>query len=109
MNLSLGRVPKLNDLLYELKRVDWYELGVQLDVPTHTLKNIGKRCPTETRKLSEVLRYWLNNGVASWEDMIKALEKIGGHEYIIYTIESEYIPQSGIVLNESSEVMYANK
>ena len=65
--------------MYELKQVDWYKLGVELDVPTHTLKHIGKQCPTEARKLSDVLRYWLNNGEASWEDIIKALEKIGGH------------------------------
>lgn len=66
-------------------------------------KTSANDAPLKVRKLSEVLRYWLNNGEASWEDMVEALERIGGHEYIIYTIESEYIPQSGIVLNESSE------
>ena len=76
--------------------MDWNELGVQLDVPTNFLTHIGKQCPTELRKLSEVLRYWLTNGEASWENIVNALERIGGHGYIIYTIESEYIP-SGMV------------
>ena len=85
-------MPKLKDLVYELKGVDWHELGVQLDVPTHTLKNIGKENPSEARKLSEVLQYWLNNGEASWRGMVEALKRIDGHGNIIKTIESKYIP-----------------
>ena len=73
-----------------LKEVDWNELGVQLDVPKHILNNIGKENPTEARKLSEVLNYWLNNGDANWKEIIEALRRIGKHENIIKNIESEY-------------------
>lgn len=83
--------PKLKDLVYELKAVDWHDLGIQLDVPPHILKNIGKENPTEARKLSEVLQYWLNNGEAHWKQIVKALKRIGNHGNIIRTIESEYL------------------
>lgn len=87
-------VPKLKDLVYELKEVDWHELGIQLEVPIHTLKNIGKENPSEARRLSEVLQYWLNNGEASWREIVKALKRIGNHANIIKTIESEYLPST---------------
>ena len=95
MIFCLDCVPELKDLIYELKGVDWHHLGVQLDVPTHTLHNIGRENPIEARRLSEVLQYWLNNGEASWKAIVKALKGIGGHENIIKTIELEYIQSSG--------------
>ena len=89
-------MPKLKDLVYELRGVDWNELGIQLDVPKHVLNSISRDNPTEARKLSEVLQYWLNNGEASWKVIIKALKRIDGHKNIIEVIESEYItPESG--------------
>ena len=70
--------------------MDWHELGIYLEVPKHKLNNIGRENPTEARKLSEVLQYWLNNGEASWEMIIEALEKIGDHANIIETIQLKY-------------------
>lgn len=90
MLFCVDDVPKLKDLVYELKDVDWHELGVQLDVPRHILKNIDKENPTEARKLSEVLHHWLNNGDANWKEIIKALRRIGNHGNIIKKIELEY-------------------
>ena len=89
-------MPKLKDLVYELRGVDWNELGIQLDVPKHVLNSISRDNPTEARKLSEVLQYWLNNGEVSWKVIIKALKRIDGHKNIIEVIETEYItPESG--------------
>ena len=87
----LDCVPKIKDLVYELKGVDWHELGIQLEVPAHTLTKIGREHHTEARKLSEVLQYWLNNGETSWNRIVEALKRIEGHGNIIKTIESEYI------------------
>ena len=61
--------PKLKDLVYELKEVDWKQLGIQLNVPRHILRNIDRENPgNESRKLSEVLQYWIDNAepAASW-------------------------------------------
>ena len=73
--------PKLKDLVYELKEVDWNQLGIQLNIPRHILRNIDRENPdNESRKLSEVLQYWIDNEpVASWEKIIQALQRISGH------------------------------
>ena len=86
--------PKLKDLVCELKEVDWNQLGIQLNVPRHILRNIDRENPgNESRKLSEVLQYWIDNaesGEALWETIIIALQKIGDHKHIITSIQSKY-------------------
>ena len=84
--------PKLKDLVYELKEVDWNQLGIQLNVPRHILRRIDQENPgNESRKLSEVLQYWIDNEpAASWEKILEALQRIGGHKNIITTIQSKY-------------------
>ena len=84
--------PKLKDLVYELKEVDWNQLGIQLNVPRHILRNIDRENPgNESRKLSEVLQYWIDNEPEpSWEKIIQALQRISGHRNIITSIQSKY-------------------
>ena len=83
---------KLADLVYELKGVDWYQLGVQLNVPVHVLTNIDLENRSESRKLSKVLDYWIKNAKleASWNVIINALQRIGGHENIIAHVQYKY-------------------
>ena len=86
--------PKLKDLVYELKEVDWKQLGIQLNVPRHILRNIDRENPgNESRKLSEVLQYWMDNAesATSWEMILVALQRIGGHKNIITSIRSKYM------------------
>jgi hypothetical protein len=84
--------PKLKDLVYELKEVNWNQLGIQLNVPRHILRNIDQEYPSnESRKLSEVLQYWIDDEpAASWEKILQALQRIGGHKNIITSIQSKY-------------------
>ena len=84
--------PKVKDLIYELKEVDWNQLGIQLNIPRHILRNIDRENPgNESRKLSEVLQYWIDNEPEpSWEKIIQALQRIGGHKNIITSIQSKY-------------------
>ena len=81
-------------MVYELKEVDWYQLGVQLDVPVHILNNIDRENFGEPRKLSKVLQYWIDNAkpVASWNTIVRALQRIDGHKNIIAIIQSKYMP-----------------
>ena len=79
-------------MVYELKGVDWKQLGIQLNVPTHILTNIDRENPgNESRKLSTVLQYWVDNETASWEKIVEALQRIGGHANIIANIQSKYM------------------
>ena len=72
--------------------MDWHDLGVQLHVPLSTLKRIERENPTESRRLTEVIQYWLNNEVAtSWEKVIEALERMTGHKNIVTAIRTKYI------------------
>ena len=87
---------KLKDLVYELKEVDWNQLGIQLDIPRFILRNIDRENPgNESWKLSDVLQYWIDNEpAASWEKIIQALQRIGGHKNIITSIQSKYCTSS---------------
>ena len=91
-----GDTPKLKDLVYELKGVDFHALGVQLEVPGHALTDIDRNYHDVGRKLSEMLQYWLaNDGCCSWKKIVRALERVGGHGKIIKTIKSEYLNEPG--------------
>jgi hypothetical protein len=79
-------------LVCELIEVDWNQLGIQLNVPRHILRNIDQEYPSnESRKLSEVLQYWIDDEpAASWEKILQALQRIGGHRNIITSIKLKY-------------------
>ena len=89
----------LSDLAVLLKDVDWYFLGIHLCVPQHKLSAIKQDITFRGRELVEVLSYWLSNEEVSWEKIIMALEKIGGHASIISIIESKYYVTTGIIFN----------
>ena len=81
--------------MYELKEVDWYQLGIQLEVPIHVLTEIDRENPgDERRKLTKVLDYWIKNAkpAASWETIVKALQRITGHGNVIANIQSYISP-----------------
>ena len=77
--------------MVELKTVDWYDLGIQLNVPVDQLGTIERENPTESRRMAKVLQYWLDNETASWVKVINALERIGGHGNIVATLRSKYV------------------
>ena len=88
----LDYVPKLKDVVVELNGVDDHALGIQLEVPVRTLRNISRDYATADRRLSEVIQYWMNNNQSiSWMEIITALERIGGHQNIIDKIKSDNI------------------
>ena len=87
---KIGTKAELQEIVYMLKEVNWKELGIQLNVPTHILTNIDQENPgNESRKLSAVLQYWVDNETASWEKIVVALQRIGGHASIITNIQSK--------------------
>ena len=79
--------------------VDWYELGIHLCVPETKLNAMKKDHVNSTqRQLIQVLSYYQDNGELSWEKIIEALMKIGGHTNIIRSIESKYIMPGNILI-----------
>ena len=89
--ISTPSCPRLRDLVVELKSVDWHELGIQLGVPIDRLDKIDEDYKDCDRKLSEVLKYWLNNDInPSWNTICGALQKIGRFHRIVVGIRIKY-------------------
>ena len=76
-----------------LREVDWYQLGIQLEVPIHILRKIEKQNPRdESRMLTEMLEYWKDNKEdPSWEKIAEAVQRISGHRNIVDEIRSKYM------------------
>ena len=88
----------LSDVVAVLGGVDWYELGIHLFVPEAKLNAIKKDHNSSQRQLIAVLSYYQDNGELSWEKIIEALKKIGGHTNLIKSIKSEYITSGNILI-----------
>lgn len=70
-------VLKLPVLVRELKGVDWFELGIQLNVPQTELKIIKRQYYYDPIQcLIEMLNLWLHaNPNASWAEIAVALKR----------------------------------
>ena len=59
---------------------DYYMLGVHLNVPPREITKIERDYPGTSRRLMEVIDYWMRNGKKpSWDVLAKAVEKMGSH------------------------------
>ena len=59
--------------------VDWFHLGLYLEVPEDELEIIGKNYPQDTKRCrTEMLSWWMNNTLEKkWATIVQALEKTG--------------------------------
>ena len=72
-----GTVPTLKAAINALHSVchKWYNIGVQLEVPTFQLKNIEKKSSDSMDQLHDTLEYWMSNdSSASWKHLVDALK-----------------------------------
>ena len=75
--LHAGKVPTLKAAINVLHSVcpKWYNIGVQLEVPTFQLKNIEKKSSDSMDMLRDTLDYWMNNNLSpSWRCLVDALK-----------------------------------
>ena len=83
--------PRIDDLVVELKAVNWHQLGLQLQVPPDKLDKIDEDYRSSDRKLSEVLQYWLLNDLhPSWDKICDALRRIGGFGRVVRELRMKY-------------------
>lgn len=81
----------LSNVLVEV--IDWNQLGVNLDMKSHKLKEIdkNKRGHTGDCRLA-LVDLWLRTDVyASWEKLIEALRKMEEHSSVIERIQTEFL------------------
>ena len=79
---------KANDLQTELDEVEhrWYQLGVLLGLPVHTLDGYQENYDELRDRLREMLQEWLKKGytgeyeVPSWQVLVDAVEHSAGGE-----------------------------
>lgn len=74
---------------------DWYNLGLQLDIPKDKLREIEDSHPDKpTRCKEETLDYWLKRGEnSSWETLATAVADMG-HLDIAIQIREKYLQVS---------------
>ena len=92
LNTVSDQTPQLCDLVIELKMVDWYRLGVQLEVPTDKLDKIEEDYRSQSEKqLTKVLDYWLlNEPNPTWDKICEVLRKMGGFGRIVCDLTVKY-------------------
>ena len=79
-------ISDLRDILAVLKELsEPYQLGIQLNIPSSTLKTIEKNHPGNIDRLKiEVIEYWLcNSPNTSWTTLANAVERLGGHANLV--------------------------
>ena len=89
-----GTVPTLKAAINALYSVcpKWYNIGVQLEVPTFQLKNIEKKTNDSMDQLRDTLDYWISNDPSpSWKHLVKALKAPSvGEKLLAVEIEERY-------------------
>ena len=70
----------------------WYNIGVQLEVPTFQLRNIEKKSSDLMDQLRDTLDYWMNNNPSpSWRHLVDALRAPSvGEKQLAKEIEEKY-------------------
>ena len=113
LSMSVGWIRSENELIREFSRFhadNWYNLGVQLNVPIRELRAINSnyiRSDGVKRCLSETLTWWYNNpessGGVTWDSICVALHAVdekalaaklarkhGKHVVVWFMWQSEY-------------------
>ena len=99
-------VPTLKAAINALHSVSykWYNIGVQLEVPTFQLKNIDKKSSDLMDQLRDTLDYWMSKVPSpSWRLIVDALKAPSvGENRLSKAIEEEYCdPKEQSGCNES--------
>lgn len=74
----------------------WYQIGIQLDISSHTLKSIQKEHREDKDRLVFMLEHWITNGKeVTWESVINALISPSvERRSIAYKVKEKFISSS---------------
>ena len=81
----------LKDAIVELKGVDWFSLGIQLDIEVCELDKMKNKHPqSEDHCMIEVLNYWLKNtSECTWDKLADAVVKVGGQSKVVEKLRAK--------------------
>lgn len=95
--LVSNRVPTVKSLNSELRELlEWYQLGIQLEVEKHKLDMIYKQYHIEGVSVMKIQMFevWLKSDPeASWDKLVTALIEIG-QDRIAQDLERIHLPSS---------------
>ena len=76
---------EIQNNLSEVAAAKWYQLGLQLEIPTATLSTLESDHPRDSQRcMTEILNWWVENAQeCSWEKLIEALEAMGGYRALV--------------------------
>ena len=83
---------EIQNELREVTAAKWYQLGLQLEIPSGTLKTIESNYPHDVQRcMTEVLDFWLRNAPeCSWEKLTEPLEAMGGYGLLVKKLERKH-------------------
>ena len=89
----------------------WYNIGVQLEVPTFQLRNIESKLNDSMDQLRDMLDFWMsNNPSTSWRCLVDAMEAPSvGEKQLAKEIERKYCSQDGLSSCDESEALVQAK
>ena len=75
----------------EITATKWYQLGVQLEIPTAKLSTIESDHPRDAQRcMTEVMYWWLQNAPeCSWAKLAEAVEAMGGYAVLAKKIKQK--------------------
>ena len=98
-DVQTADVQSVKNLSSELKTVTaWYNLGINLGLPTYELHKIECDYQGNDRRMLAVLELWLRHTPnAAWEILVDALEEMGENR-VAENIRQQYIRRSELQL-----------
>ena len=95
--------------MFELNEVvnHWHQLGTYLNIPHEILSRIDKDFQDSTRKLNEMLQYWLSNEMEpSWEKVIDAVQRMKDHRNLCLRLKKKYIHNEAAAVSSQLQPGY---
>ena len=89
----------------------WYNIGVQLEVPTFQLRNIERKSSDSMDQLRDMLDYWIsNNPSPSWRGLVDAMEAPSvGEKLLAKEIKKKYCNRHEQSSHDGSEASVQTK
>ena len=71
---------------------EWYSLGIQLDIKTEDLNQIGRDHSGDAERCkTEVVSFWLRNTQErTWDRLAQAVDEMGKHANLAQTLRENH-------------------
>ena len=81
---------RLSVIVYVLRELwaNWYDVGVQLDVPSERLDCIQNENTSEQARFTRIIQWWLLNGAhLRWSTLADVIKRVTGHGKLVIEVQ----------------------